>query len=578
MHAILKRSWLLTFCSLFVSLFASAQPNPQDIIINEIYFNPPNADDLEFIELLNISDKTFDLKDLRFKDDTQTIRVITPSSLLLGPKAYVVLVKDAALFNATYTGIPVLQPSSWPSLNNDKDSVILLSGSTVIDQVAYSSTWGGTDVSLERIDPNSASNASTNWASCLDPAKATPSKQNSVYLPDTTPPRPVFARQSNAKTIHVTFNEPLLVSSVIPTHFKMNGLAAEAALISADGFKVTLTFSSISGTTLQIENVQDLAKNRLSTAILSISRLPEPQDLVINEILFDPKADSRDNLPDQTEFIELYNRSSASLDLSGLFWTNLPDETGAADTLRIPNGVWSVPAKGYVLLSAEPTAISSPSGSKLAKAFSSFDFTQTAITFIPVLRSSLSLDNGGDTIRLHRADKTVLDEVSYTPKWHHPNLLDTKGVSLERIHDAQPAQEPSNWISSFDLTGATPGVQNSAFIQIPSLNENNGLSIAPSPFSPDGDGIEEIAAIQYRLESTAALVRTRIFDAQGRLVRTLEQARLTNSEGVVFWDGYDEERHRVRIGIYIVYLEAVDGLNGKIEAYKAPVVVAKTFN
>jgi flagellar hook assembly protein FlgD len=100
------------------------------------------------------------------------------------------------------------------------------------------------------------------------------------------------------------------------------------------------------------------------------------------------------------------------------------------------------------------------------------------------------------------------------------------------------------------------------------------LTFTPNPFSPDADGFEDFTVIQYDLPYRVARIRIRIFDVLGRLVRTLANNEPSGARGEIVWDGRDDEGQRVRIGRYIVLLEAVDESGNLVDASKAVVVVA----
>jgi flagellar hook assembly protein FlgD len=102
--------------------------------------------------------------------------------------------------------------------------------------------------------------------------------------------------------------------------------------------------------------------------------------------------------------------------------------------------------------------------------------------------------------------------------------------------------------------------------------QNTELRVAPSPFSVERDGGTRI---RYRLDETPSLVRVQIFDARGRRVRTLEEARLSGPSGELVWNGRNDDGHRVRVGVYVVFLEAVRAENGSVVQLKTPVVVAR---
>ncbi|MBI1804129.1 MAG: hypothetical protein HY033_09215 [Ignavibacteriae bacterium] len=60
----------------------------------------------------------------------------------------------------------------------------------------------------------------------------------------------------------------------------------------------------------------------------------------------------------------------------------------------------------------------------------------------------------------------------------------------------------------------------------------------------------------------------------GRLVRTLANSEPAGAQGELVWDGLNDNRERVRMGIYVVLLEAFDSFGGSIETRKGIVVVA----
>lgn len=107
-----------------------------------------------------------------------------------------------------------------------------------------------------------------------------------------------------------------------------------------------------------------------------------------------------------------------------------------------------------------------------------------------------------------------------------------------------------------------------------SIPTNASLTFSPNPFSPDGDGFEDFTMISYRLPTSAALVRIRIYDAKGRLVRSLANAEPSGSHGQIIWDGFTDGREKARIGIYVVLLEALDANGGTVQITKGVVVVA----
>jgi len=127
---------------------------------------------------------------------------------------------------------------------------------------------------------------------------------------------------------------------------------------------------------------------------------------------------------------------------------------------------------------------------------------------------------------------------------------------LERINPYLSSSDLTNWSSCVLLRGSTPGEENS--IYAPLLPAKGSLSIHPNPFSPDGDGRDDRAIISYRLPVETALVTLRVYDLQGRKVSTLANQEPTGCKGEVIWDGRSDKGKRLSIGLYILYLEALN--------------------
>ncbi|HEX8384781.1 MAG TPA: FlgD immunoglobulin-like domain containing protein, partial [Rubricoccaceae bacterium] len=184
--------------------------------------------------------------------------------------------------------------------------------------------------------------------------------------------------------------------------------------------------------------------------------------------------------------------------------------------------------------------------------------------------SGLSLTNSGEALVL-RSVGAVADSVFFDPEWQRVELDDATGIALERRDPAGPSNARSNWSSSLDPSGGTPGRANSLSIAAPAVPRGDAITVT-SPFAPD-DG--EAARITYTLDAPAALVRVRVFDGGGRLVREVEDGRLSGPTGTVEWDGTGDDRRRLRAGIYVVLLEAVDAEGGTTEAHRAAIVLAR---
>ena len=69
----------------------------------------------------------------------------------------------------------------------------------------------------------------------------------------------------------------------------------------------------------------------------------------------------------------------------------------------------------------------------------------------------------------------------------------------------------------------------------------------------------------------------RIYDAAGRLVRTLTEGTLAGKTGTLRWDGLGEAREPLRTGIYIILFEALDVEGRRSDVFKDVVVLGRRF-
>lgn len=285
----------------------------------------------------------------------------------------------------------------------------------------------------------------------------------------------------------------------------------------------------------------------------------EARAIVVNEIMYDP-------VTGQNEWIELYHRGSTAIDIVRWKISDRPTSNGATN-LVITNSPAIVLPNDYVVVAADSTIMSR--FDHLARAVSGIHL------FILNRSSGLGLNNDGDDIVVRDARGSTIDSVAYSPDWHHPDLADPRGRSLERVHPDLSPNDRRNWSSSPAPSGGTPGRINGIYTK--SLPSTASISLSPNPFSPDGDGFEDFCIIRYTLPLTTSVIRITIFDIKGRLVRTLANCELSGPQGSVVWDGLDNAKQRARIGPYIIFIEAIDGETGVLATAKAVAVVGAKF-
>ncbi len=317
-----------------------------------------------------------------------------------------------------------------------------------------------------------------------------------------------------------------------------NGLSLERILPSAQS-NDSLNW----GTSLNLNGSTPGAENSLVN-LKSFKK----GSLVINEIMYEPS-------PDNSEFIEFYNQGTDSINIGG--W-KIIDEN--ANSIKLIEHSFVIAPGDYFILAAD---------SQLIKNYN----IDNAGNINIINSSGLGLSNSGELIILKDAKNNVIDSVYYLPAWHNKNFISTNNISLEKINPVLDSNDKTNWSSSTSSEGATPLKQNSIF----TLNTERkaGINVFPNPFSPDNDGFEDFTQINFSLSNSTSEISIKIFDSKGRLVRHLASNKPAGSEGSIIFDGLDDTGNPLKIGIYIIYLEAINTNNGQSESLKTVVVIAR---
>ena len=168
-----------------------------DVLINEILFDPISPG-VDYVELYNYSNKTFDLSELKlgvikesFPDPADTtLKSITEDSRLFLPQSYLLLSTDAYTVGKQYecNVMDYVDMASFPSYPNAGGTALLMSRQgMVIDQMVFSEkmhypllkeTKG---VSLERVVWDAPSEQPENWHSAVEAVHfGTPGYANSM--------------------------------------------------------------------------------------------------------------------------------------------------------------------------------------------------------------------------------------------------------------------------------------------------------------------------------------------------------------------------------------------------------------
>jgi hypothetical protein len=279
---------------------------------------------------------------------------------------------------------------------------------------------------------------------------------------------------------------------------------------------------------------------------------PAADEMVINEILFNPKNGS--------DYVEFYNRSNKIFDANKLYVANR-NSSGAISSTRLISSVpYYIFPGDHILVTEDAINLE-------------LDYLVQNPDAVFVLSSLPSFpDDDGDVILLN-FQAAVVDEVKYKVDWHFALIDDPEGVSLERIDPDGASQEAGNWHSAASTAGyGTPTYKNSQYKILQSINAI--VEVNPKVFSPDNDGRDDVATIQYKTTEPGYIANITIYDANGRPVRNLVRNGTLGLEGYWIWDGVDDKRLKLPVGTYVLFTE-IFNLNGKKETFKNVLVLAR---
>ncbi len=568
---------VLADTTLTFSYTRTEMARPYDILITEIMANPnpplglPNA---EFVELFNRSAAAIDLEGFIFADATS--EVLLPAYVLLPGERVILHKTDTGDFTPFGESLPL---DNFPGLNNGRDDLeILRPDGTTIHAVQYTEDWYGDNdkdaggFSLEMVNTETPCDiTAANWRGSDNGNGGTPGQPNSVAesVPDETAAQLLRAFPTGENTVQLIFDESVERAAAADlSNYNLGSLTLRDAFAEPPLFTtVQLVFDAQFETSvlydLEIDNnLVDCIGNvadTVRTASFALPELPEPGDVIINEVLFNPESGGSD-------FVEIYNHSDKILNAGDLILANR-DDNQRFDQVRPVAEDFLIFPDNYLVLTENPQDI--------------LQRYQTTQADFLVETDLPSYANEAGTVVLYRPGpvaEVLLDELTYSEDWHFALLDDVDGVSLERIDPEQATQSSNNWQSAAASVGfASPTVQNSQFVQAPPPATDNFFTIPNTTFSPDGDGFEDVLLIQYQFDNTGYAATTRIFDVAGRLLHTLTQNELLPQEGLLKWDGLATDGTRARTGIYIVWVEYFTP-EGDVRKFQETVVLARRLD
>jgi len=219
----------------------------------------------------------------------------------------------------------------------------------------------------------------------------------------------------------------------------------------------------------------------------------------------------------QPEWFELKNVSSANVNLNGWMFGNSKDSAVIISTdFVLPPGQYAVASRDTAALLNRYRSI--PNLIRPARWHTMNSFNDTLCVWSP--------------------RGVLVDMAVYRSSW----FAGWSAQSLERVFAGGAGSDSSSWVL---CAGPTPGWPGGAAhwraVQAPSVE------IGPVPFTPDGDGVDDVLAIRMKVPP-GVRATVKIFAFNGKLLKTFTGERET-----VLWDGKTSQNRPAAPGpIYIV--------------------------
>ena len=551
--------------------FVLYQPMPYDIVIDEIMADPSPSNGLpevEWLEIRNVSSFEINLSGWKLAKSSSKSGAFV--NRILKPDSVLIICSTGSISGISVYG-SALSVTSFPSLSNAGDMISLLApDGRTIHAVNYTDDWYHNELkkqggwSVEMIDINNPCSGADNWSASVNFNGATPGKINSIDAMNIDDYSPKLIRAFATDSFHVVlyFNEPMdSLSAMNPLHYQIdNGIGTPfsvlplAPLFDKVILQTAIPFRENVIYNLTVSALTDCISNPIgsfNTTRFGLSQLPDSLDVVVNEILFNPKNDGVD-------YLEIYNRSDKIINLKNIHLANL-------NSFGVIDNIVALPDDGYLFFPNKIIAFTTSSSIVKRDYVSNHPDNIITINELPSFN-----DDEGNVILLNEQGK-IIDWLHYKDDWHFKLLDDVEGVALERINYDSKTQDENNWHSAAATVGfGTPADKNSQCL------DNNIISgtinVSPKIISPNNDGIDDVASINYSFPEPGYVANIIVFDISGNPVKHLQTKALCGIQGYYKWDGLNDNNQSINTGQYIVYTE-VFSLKGTVKKYKNCITV-----
>ncbi|MCL1850994.1 MAG: lamin tail domain-containing protein [Bacteroidetes bacterium] len=538
----------------FLGSFCFAKIRRNDILITEIMARPHpiiGLPDCEYIEIHNfgIPDAVV-LKNWKLRINNSNKNL---PEICIPPNGYVFLVANSCTGFQDDLETDMYRVSSLGVADAGTQLVLFNERDEVIHEVNFSDTWHRNKLkaaggwSLEMIDPQNPCAGGDNWDSSTSNTGGTPGKQNSIYASNPDNIAPEIEKITIVDSLHlrVFFTETIFFDSIKMLQlFKIDRNIKIASVSEAPPHNKILQLTlqnpvqrNVLYTLTVKDTIWDCTQNPIwfgKSYRFALPSVPQPFDVVINEVLFNARDNSR------AEFVELYNRSQKVIDLA-----TLRIGSGGAD---LPDKSVTAVSSGFLLFPNEYVALCKHKNITEEQYYTPYPERLLQCDSMP------SYANGSGVVFLSDKSYNTIDRFQYNEKMHYPLLVSVSGVSLERVSYERETQNENNWKSTAESFGfATPGYQNSQFSDNSSFEDV--LTVIPEIFSPNQSGVADYVAFHCSFEESENRVSITIFDRSGNLIKTIANNQICAFNEVFLWDGVSDRNYRVPPDLYVVKME-----------------------
>jgi hypothetical protein len=437
--------------------FSHGQGIDSAVVVSEIHYHPVAQGDAEWVELHCISGVNVDLSGWSLGGG---IHYQFPEGTVITGRGY--LVVSANQGATSLAGVTSLAPFTGQLSNSGDEIQVINRTGRIMDDVQYSDDgngWpdaaDGSGATLSKRDVNSADPTAANWTGSVSTG-GTPGRANfssPAQQPDANPTivlNEISAGGSGFKLELANLtNASIDLTGMIIKSSAGVSYTLPAQSLGANGFlaltAATLGFTPVSGDKLFLfkANGTDVLDSRKVTGKLrgrSLGRWLFPSSatfgsanafsfntaIVINEIMYHPRPLSQSPFTQSTEqWVELYNRSAGSVDLSN--W-----KLAGGISFKFPSGT-SIPAGGYLVVSNN---------------FSALQLKWPAVASKIIGNFTGKISHKGDQVELDDASNNPVNTVTFSDGGRWAEVADGGGPSLELRDPRADNSTPEAWGAS----------------------------------------------------------------------------------------------------------------------------------